>query len=892
MSPSPPPSGAAPAFLAELSGIVAPSRISTRRNELATYSRDLCPRSLIRVAAGEAPATLPEAVVWPESVDEIQAIVRLCAARGIPIVPYGAGSGVSRGIEPSSGLVLDTKRMRRVLSVDESSGAVSFQPGILGWHLEEQLNRRGLTLGHFPSSIMCSTAGGWLATRSAGQCSSKYGKIEDLVRDLDVVLGDGTLMRAASDRRDFAQLFVGSEGSLGVITRATCTARPLPAARRMRGYWFPTVEGGCRAMQRLLECGLRPAVVRLYDEIDTLLSSSGHGHKKSGPDLGGLPGLGAVLKGLGISERPDIEDLIRVVRGDAQRVRGQVERWLVRNLLGRPLAIGRLLDAALQRLGVGCMLILGFEGEPAIVAAEEQDARNQLAMLGARDLGEEPGEHWLRHRYDVSFKLSRAFAAGAYADTIEVASTWDRLLPLYNAVREALLPHALVMAHFSHAYPDGCSIYFSVLGRRRSASTLDSIERRTALAEDLDRYDALWDSALTAAVAAGGTISHHHGTGRLKRRHLPAEHGASFSILTALKAACDPQGILNPGSLLDPPKSGARAPEAPPSERSLKPPTRVGSIRDSDLVCDAPASVRLFELEAALRKSGRTLGGLPPTAYLRTLGEALAAPRALEACLDAQRFLDRRLRLFATLPSGQAVVAPPKIAPRRATGPDLGHALLGQTEAATITGATLRLLPHLPSRYSAHLYERADEAVRALYAARMLHGGVALAEIFLLSRALATALLGSTELPQFAYALVCRAACPPALVESIESLCAERLAAGRIGLLSDETARPLWEVGELSEAALAPRAQKFPTVESLYDGPSEPLARALARPALAAGRVLVGGVTLHRVALCTDEPVAELGDRTDADRGAASAEQFVGPRLIELLAQPVKGARD
>src|SRR5207249_4489729 len=141
--------------------------------------------------------------------------------------------------------------------------------GILGEHLEHELGRRGYTLGHFPSSIMCSTLGGWLAARSAGQCSSRYGKIEDMVRSAEFVTGTGEVVDTAGDPRGpaWVQLLVGSEGTLGIFTRATLAIRPAPEARHMRGFRFPRVGAGCEAIRRVMQRGLRPSVVRLYDEL-------------------------------------------------------------------------------------------------------------------------------------------------------------------------------------------------------------------------------------------------------------------------------------------------------------------------------------------------------------------------------------------------------------------------------------------------------------------------------------------------------------------------------------------------------------------------------------------------------------------------------------------------
>jgi alkyldihydroxyacetonephosphate synthase len=175
-----------------------------------------------------------------------------------------------------------------------------------------------------------------------------------------------------------------------------------------------------------------------------------------------------------------------------------------------------------------------------VAEAEARAAATELRAAGGRDLGPGPGERWLSHRYDVSFGLSRIFAAGAFADTMEVATTWSGLVPLYRAVAEAVAPHAFVMAHFSHAYEDGCSIYFTF-----AAAALAGEGRAGAE----ERYDAIWQAGLSAATAAGATVSHHHGVGVSKAAFMKAEHGESLAVLRGLKRVLDPQSIMNPGKL-------------------------------------------------------------------------------------------------------------------------------------------------------------------------------------------------------------------------------------------------------------------------------------------------------------------------------------------------------
>jgi alkyldihydroxyacetonephosphate synthase len=557
-----------------LSGDAA--RVSLRREDRLVYARDMWPRGLLSVAAGVAPESVPDAVVFPASTAEVAAVVRACRALRVPLIPFGAGSGVCGGAASTpeaqkdrsrerQGVVLDTKRMRRLLHVDEEALCATFQPGILGAHLEEALARRGLTLGHFPSSIMCSTAGGWIATRGAGQCSTRYGKIEDMVRAVTLVTGTGDVLtlQGGDAGPDLLQLIVGSEGTLGILTEATCALRRAPASRRMRGWGFPSIPEALRGIRLVLQAGLRPAVVRLYDELDTLISSAGKRHGTEGPGSpGGLDGPGALAlqhagarTGLTAADL-SLDDWLQMLRPDVQRAGAGLSKWLMSRALSRPGVLNRLADRLGPRLSGGCQLILGCEGEADLTFAEERAAAEILTAAGGRDLGPGPGDRWLRHRYDVSFKMPRMFAAGAFVDTMEVATTWDRLLDLYEGVRAAVRPLAFIMAHFSHAYPDGCSIYFTFAARREGDGA--------ALRIDEARYDAIWDAALSAAVRCGGTISHHHGIGKLKAAYMKDEHGAGMDLYQALKQTLDPDGILNPGKMgllpYGPPKEGGARP--------------------------------------------------------------------------------------------------------------------------------------------------------------------------------------------------------------------------------------------------------------------------------------------------------------------------------------------
>src|SRR5689334_13071991 len=266
----------------ELEAIVGPRRVSLRAVDLDTYSRDMWPRLLFARRDGAQPAPLPYAVVWPESAREVATIVRAARAMGVPVIPYGGGSGVCGGVVPvRGGITIDLKRMQALRAVRGDELIADVEAGLSGERFERELARRGYTFGNFPSSIYCSTVGGWLATRAAGQLSTKYGKVEDRIAGLTVVTGRGDVIETDGPNRamrgpNWNQLLVGSEGTLGIICSARLRLSSAPQLRIYRGFEFEDVRAGVDAIRRVLQKGLRPAVVRLYDELDTFMNSFGH----------------------------------------------------------------------------------------------------------------------------------------------------------------------------------------------------------------------------------------------------------------------------------------------------------------------------------------------------------------------------------------------------------------------------------------------------------------------------------------------------------------------------------------------------------------------------------------------------------------------------------------
>ncbi|MDO8518892.1 MAG: FAD-binding oxidoreductase [Deltaproteobacteria bacterium] len=506
-----PPAKLRKTFRSKIEAIVGPGGFSAENLDRFNYARDSGFKSAIRIKYNRL-EPLPDIIVWPENTLQVQKLVKAAIRHRVPIVPYGAGSGVCGGTVPvKGGMIVDMKKMRKLIRLDKDNLLVEAEAGTMGLHLENELERKGYTLGHFPSSILCASLGGYLAARSAGQKSSRYGKIEDMVREMEIVTGTGEIIRTTSvsnkEGIDLNHVFLGSEGTLGLITKATLRIHPKPQAEAFRGIRFKNLKTGIEALRRMIQSGIRPAVMRLYDELDSFMlfsfKNKGKGFK--------IPGLLESVQGL-----------------------------LKSQSLQAALALPQTFQALTKMIPGGCVLILMHEGDSRIVAEEQKIAMEIASGLGGSDMGEEPGKHWYAHRYSVSYKASPLFYSGAFTDTVEVAASWDKIGELYDAMTKALSPHALVMAHLSHAYPDGGAFYFTFV------APLKGLKKSEEL------FDLIWDHAMETCQKVGGVISHHHGVGRLKAKFVTSEWGEGAEIFGIFKELYDPHSIMNPGKLYIP----------------------------------------------------------------------------------------------------------------------------------------------------------------------------------------------------------------------------------------------------------------------------------------------------------------------------------------------------
>ncbi|HEV1998143.1 MAG TPA: FAD-binding oxidoreductase [Candidatus Dormibacteraeota bacterium] len=388
--------------VAALAQLVPRATVVTEGAELRAYAGDWSSLSILRGQRGAE--TPPAAVLRPSTANDVAAALRWASDTGTAVVAGGGRSGVSGGVVTHGGeLVLDLRTLNHVVVLDEVSGIVEVEAGVLGTELEEWLNQRGFTLGHFPQSVALSTVGGWIAARSAGQLSSGYGAVEDFLVALTAALPDGSIVSSRVVPRTAAgiqlhQLFLGSEGTLGVVTSAWLRVRRAATARRFASLRFDSFADGLEGVRRMSQHRGLPDAVRVYDETDTTIQFRGFDPVPTG--------TAAVL----VAEDED--------ESEAQR-----------------------------RLGRAVELCGGVPLDHDL-AGHWWQHRNDAATTYQQVLSGE------------------LLGGDVAADTIEVAAIWARVPAVYAAVRAALSRHAeMVGCHCSHAYETGCALYFTFLLR-------------------------------------------------------------------------------------------------------------------------------------------------------------------------------------------------------------------------------------------------------------------------------------------------------------------------------------------------------------------------------------------------------------------------------------------
>ena len=461
-------------------------------------------RDLVRVRRGQF-GRLPDAVVYPGSEDDVVGIVNAAVAHDAVVIPYGGGSNIVGALEavPTETrqvLSIDMGRMNKVLEIDETSGLARIQAGVLGPDMEVQLNAKGWTMGHFPDSFVWSTLGGWIATRSTGMQSDKYGDIADITRGLRMVMDGQVLvlrpLPSYSSGPSVREMVLGSEGRLGIITEAWVNVHRLPPVREIQAYFFPTYDAGLQAMQWITESDAAPSITRVMDANETQFSMA-NGKKSN-----------------------------------------RVSHLMTRAIQEVMTRKGWDLD----QIALG---FVGYEGTAVHVRYEKSLVGKVVSRAGGMSVGKGPGVLYDQKKYDVPYIRDFLLDRGIPADVSETATPWALLKQIHDttvAAAQAAMEKAgvqgFVMCHLSHSYHSGACQYFTF-------AINDSSEH------NMESYDLVKRAIQQSFMDNGGTISHHHGVGEEHSPWLDQDISpAGVFIQRKLFEGVDPNRRFNPGKII------------------------------------------------------------------------------------------------------------------------------------------------------------------------------------------------------------------------------------------------------------------------------------------------------------------------------------------------------
>lgn len=494
--------------LADVVATVPPSRlpdhplISREAEERVRHARGQSLPDWVALRNGRIPS-FPDGVAFPTSTRDVRQLLHYAADAGARLIPYGGGTSVVGHINPQPGdtpvLTVDLRRMNQLLDFDEHSHLATFGAGVQGPALEAQLRARGYTLGHFPQSFEQSTLGGWIATRSTGQQSLGYGRIEALFAGGQVESPAGSLtlppFPASAAGPDLRHLILGSEGRLGIVTTATVRVSRLPQREDFHAVFFPDFERGQTAVRHIVQSGLPLSMLRLSTAVETTTTLALAGH---------------------------------------ERLIGLLERFLAFRGAGDE----------------KCMLLLGFTGSHRLVRTTRKAALGICKEQNGTHVGRIFGRQWHKGRFRTPYLRNTLWGMGYAVDTLETATSWSNVPAMIAAIETALRTSLAgdgekihIFTHLSHVYTQGASIYTTYLFRL--APDPD---------ETLQRWQRLKTAASNAIVAHNGTISHQHGVGTDHAPYLEAEKGSlGLAALADLCRRFDPGGMMNPGKLVGAP---------------------------------------------------------------------------------------------------------------------------------------------------------------------------------------------------------------------------------------------------------------------------------------------------------------------------------------------------
>lgn len=470
------------------------------------HARGKSIRDLIRQRRGDLPR-VPDLVLRPADEAQVTQVLQAALAHDAVVIPFGGGSSISGSLEPDPAeerpvLSVDMARLDRVLEIDEASRLARVQAGVFGPHLEEQLNARGFTFGHYPDSFTHSTLGGWIATRSSGMQSDRYGDIADMVRGVRVVTPTGTLVTrpvpSASTGPSIREMVLGSEGRVGLITEATVHVRRIPAERQILGYLFPSFDAGLDAMHDIAVSDATVSVTRVSDAPETQFSF-------------------ATRK--------------------ASTAVDKVQSKALTTFLTRAKGF------ALEEM---CLSFIGYEGTADHVKEQRRKVGQIVAAHGGLCVGASPGQLYDQKKFDTPYIRDFLLDRGAAADVSETAAPWGQLKTVYRNTRAAgqaaldgLGVRGYLMCHLSHSYHAGACLYFTFAFEPNPGGDM------------LEEYDVVKQAIQQAFVDNGATLSHHHAVGTEHSQWLEQDISApAVRMLEALFDGIDPGANLNPGKIV------------------------------------------------------------------------------------------------------------------------------------------------------------------------------------------------------------------------------------------------------------------------------------------------------------------------------------------------------
>ncbi len=448
---------------------------------------------------------VPDVVAFPESHEEVVALVQLARELGACVVPFGGGTNVTEALrlsvhEERPVIALDMRRMCRVLWIDPINRMACIEAGATGLALSKELAAHGMTMGHEPDSLEFSTLGGWIATNASGMKKNRYGNIEELVLDMRVVTADGVVERpSVGPRESIGQnpknVMFGSEGNLGIVTSATVRLFPLPEVQRYGSVLLPDLEAGLKFLYDLTASGAVPASVRVVDNTQFQ--------------------FGQALK--------------PAADGALARAKSRFEKLLVTKIKGY--------DPT--RMTVATIV---FEGTADEVAFQERVLYRIAKKHGGMKAGAKNGERGYQLTFGIAYIRDLTFEHWAIAESFETSVPWSRALELYERVRarvqrehrERGLPgNPFFTGRITQVYPTGVCIYF-YLGFYAKG-----------VADPVGQYRALEDAAREEILASGGSLSHHHGVGKIRQHFLKDIYSEGARAFTRkVKDAVDPENVF------------------------------------------------------------------------------------------------------------------------------------------------------------------------------------------------------------------------------------------------------------------------------------------------------------------------------------------------------------